>query len=95
MKLTVGWKKSLISNTDFSNLENDFLLELVISKKPWGIHGPLPPGGGVCGVGVGLRGGELVGRHVECYVHSKPGLEIKFEIAVFEIRDNRFQDIRG
>jgi len=41
-------KKSLISNTDFSNLENDFLeiclLETVISnlilKNPWGLPGP-------------------------------------------------------
>ena len=70
-------EKSLISNTDFSNLENDFLeiclFETVISnlilKNPWGLPRPPFPGcvyGSVCvwyvwGVGVELRGGHVKG----------------------------------
>jgi len=67
------WKKSLISNTDFSNLKNYSLeiclLEMVISNLISKTLGgfPGPPGCVwvcVCGggeVGVGLKGGGLVG----------------------------------
>jgi len=93
---TIFRKKSLISNTNFSILENDFLkiclLETVISnlilKNNWGY-----PRGAVC-----VRGGGLVVRacYRGCYVlmHSKPSFEIKSEITVFEIRGYCFRDYR-
>ncbi len=46
---------------------------------------------------MGLRDGGLVGGHVIGYGHSKPGLEIKLKMTVFEIREDHFRDdrIRG
>jgi len=68
----------------------------LISKKPWGLPRPPPPGvcGSVCEWGGGWSGvkGWGVGWGVGweacyrgCYGHSKPGFDIKFEITFFEI----------
>jgi hypothetical protein len=80
------WRKSLISNTDFSILENNFLeifllktVNLNLISKNFLGHPGSPRG-------------WWWWEHVisGCYGHSKPGFKIKFEITIFEIRDYRF-----
>jgi len=73
----------LISNTDFSILENDFLkiclIKTIISKNPGATPDPSGDVGAVCGgEWWGGGGGHVIG-------HSKLDFEIKLEITVFEI----------
>jgi len=66
--MSIRSEKSLISNTDFSNLENDYLeiclhkmlISNLISKNPWGFPGPPGVCMGLCVFVCGMCGGWSV-----------------------------------